>query len=81
MPFFQPSQFGVAFKAGAEKYVHSLRKCIENNWESGDFAVFKVDMSNAFNRVSRQAVLDECSLFLPELLPWVSWCYDSHSIL
>ena len=38
-------------------------------------------MSNAFNRVSRQAVLDECALFFPELLPWVSWCYDSHSIL
>ena len=81
LPFFQPSQFGVACKAGAEKVVHSLRKCIENNWESGDFEVFKVDMSNAFNRVSRQAVLDECSLFFPELLPWVSWCYDSHSIL
>ncbi|KAL5484071.1 hypothetical protein EMCRGX_G020510 [Ephydatia muelleri] len=39
-----------ACKAGAEKVVHSLRKCIENSWESEDFAVFKVDMSNAFNR-------------------------------
>ena len=38
-------------------------------------------MSNAFNRVSIQAVLDECGLFIPELMPWVSWCYDSHSIL
>ena len=38
-------------------------------------------MSNAFNRVSRQAVLDECSSFFPELLPWVSWCYGSHSLL
>ena len=64
-----------------QRKLSSLRKCIENSWESGDFAVFKVDMSNAFNRVSRQAVLDECSLFFPELLPWVSWCYDSHSIL
>ena len=79
--FFQPSQFGVACKAGAEKVVHSLRKCIENSWESGDCAAFKVDLSKAFNRVSRQAVLDECALFFPELLPWVSWCYDSYSIL
>ena len=38
-------------------------------------------MSDAFDRVSRQAVLDECALFFPEFLPWVSWCYDSHSIL
>ena len=41
LPFFQPSQFGVACKAGAEKVVHSLRKCIENNWESGDFSSFQ----------------------------------------
>ena len=38
-------------------------------------------MSNVFNRVSRQAVLGMYALFFPELLPWVSWCYDSHSIL
>ena len=61
--------------------MHSLRKCIEDNWLSGDFVVFKVDMSNAFNAVSRQAVLDECATFFPELLPWVSWCYGSHSWL
>ena len=73
--FFQPSQFGVACKAGVEKVVHKLRKCIDDGWMSGDFVVCKVDMSNAFNRVSRQAVLDECSSFFPELLPWVSWCY------
>ena len=30
-----------------------------------DFVVFKVDMTNAFNLVSRQAVLDECSAFFP----------------
>ena len=79
--FFQPSQFGVACKAGAEKIVHSLRRCIDENWLSGDFVVFKVDMSNAFNMVSRQAVLDECATFFPELLPWVSWCYGSHTSL
>ena len=38
-------------------------------------------MLNAFNLVSRQAVLDECATFFPELLPWVSWCYGSHSSL
>ena len=79
--FFQPSQFGVACKTGAEKIVHSLRKCIEDNWLSGDFVVFKVDTSNAFNVVSRQAVLDECATFFPELLPWVLWCYGSHTWL
>ena len=77
--FFEPSQFRVACKAGAEKIVHSFRRCIEDNWLNGNFVVFKVDMFNAFNMVSRQAVLDET--FFPELLPWVSWCYGSHSSL
>eukprot|EP00731_Ephydatia_muelleri_P035891 Em0175g4a len=67
--------------SGVERVVHNLRKCIDDGWMSGDFVVCKVDMSNAFNRVSRQAVLDECSSFFPELLPWVSWCYGSHSLL
>ena len=79
--FFEPSQFRFACKAGAEKIVHSLRMCIEDNWLNGDFVVYKVDMLNAFNMVSRQAVLDECATFFPELLTWVSWCYGSHSSL
>ena len=35
-----------------------------------DFAIMKIDMRNAFNLVSRQALLDECSAHSPELLPW-----------
>eukprot|EP00731_Ephydatia_muelleri_P016621 Em0009g1045a len=46
-----------------------------------DFVFYKVDMQNAFNVVSRQAVLDECSTFFPELIPWASWCYGSHPLL
>ena len=37
--FFQPSQFGVVCKAGVEKVVHKLRKCIDDGWMSGDFVV------------------------------------------
>ena len=46
-----------------------------------DFVVFKIDMRNAFNLVSRKAVLDECATFFPELLPWVIWCYGTHRLL
>lgn len=53
---------------------------MDEHWNTEDF-VFKVDMRNAFNLVSRQAVLDECSVHLPELLPWASWCYGQHPIL
>ena len=66
--FFQPLQLGVACWAGAEKIAHGVRRCIEEHWINEDFVFFKVDMQNAFNVVSRQAVLDECSTFFPELL-------------
>ena len=43
--------------------------------------VLKVDIKNVFNLVSRQAILDECASLFPELLPWASWCYGTHSAL
>ena len=79
--FFQPLQFGVVCHAGAEKVTHGLRICIEEHWSDDDFVAFKVDMKNAFNAVSRQAVVEECATFPPEILPWVSWCYGSHPLL
>ena len=78
---FQPLQLGVACSSGSEKIIHGLRKSIEDHWMEEDFVVFKIDMQNAFNLVSRQAVLDECATSFPELLPWVTWCYGTHPLL
>ena len=71
----------MAFPCGAEKIAHGLRTCIEQHWSENDFGVLKVDMTNAFNLVSRQAILSECAKHFPELLPWVSWCYGQHPLL
>ena len=79
--FFQPLQLDVACRSGAEKITHGVRRCTEERWEYEDFVFYKVDMRNTFNIVSRQAVLDECATFSPELIPWVSWCYVSHPML
>ncbi|KAL5457665.1 hypothetical protein EMCRGX_G034949 [Ephydatia muelleri] len=79
--FFEPHQFGVACSHGTEKVVHGLRKCIEEHWGDEDFVVLKANMRNAFNLISRQALLSECSTFFPELLPWARWCYGSHPYL
>ena len=38
-------------------------------------------MKNAFNMVSRGAILSECSKHFPELLPWATWCYSQHPFL
>ena len=79
--FFTPFQYGVACPAGAEKVIHGVRSCIQEHWKDDNFTVCKVDMSNAFNLVSRQALLEECAVHFPELLPWVGWCYGSHPTL
>eukprot|EP00731_Ephydatia_muelleri_P009723 Em0005g309a len=74
--FLAPLQLGVACPAGAEKIIHGLRGCVDEHWHDADFAVLKIDLHNAFNQISRQAVLDACGLHFPELLPWSSWCYN-----
>ena len=79
--FFNPFQFGVACPAGTEKIVHKLRQVIEDNLNNGDFAILKVDMQNAFNLVSQEAVLHQCAIHFPYLLPWVTWCYSQHQKL
>ena len=50
-------------------------------WHNNDFIVWKVDVKNGFDMVSRQVLLSECSIHFPELLPWASWCYSQHPIM
>ena len=69
--FFSPLQLGVACSAGAENLIHGLCRCISEHWEDDDFVACKVDLRNAFNEVSRQALLEECATHFPELFRWV----------
>jgi hypothetical protein len=41
----------------------------------------KVDLSNAFNNVSRAHFIDIVAELLPEMYEWVRWCYESQSDL
>jgi hypothetical protein len=75
---FQPLQLGVACPGGREQIVHQLREVVDKEWSNEDFVIFKVDMANAFNSVSRQAVMDECFTHFPELLEWVKYLYGQH---
>ena len=79
--YFSPYQFGVACPTGAEKIVHGLQNCVEEHWNKQDFVVMKVDLHNVFNLVSRQPLLDECSIHFPEFLQWAAWCYGQHPLL
>eukprot|EP00731_Ephydatia_muelleri_P006120 Em0003g368a len=79
--FFDPFQLGVAYPAGAEKLVHGFRRCISEHWGDREFVACKVDLKNAFNEVSRQALLEECATHFPELFRWVYRCYGQHPTL
>ena len=79
--FFEPLQFGVACPLVSEKIIQGIRSCVQKHWGNEDFAVLKIDFLNAFNLVSRDALLHDCAVHFPGLLPWATWCYSSHPIL
>ena len=54
---------------------------MDDHWLDEDFAVMKIDLRNAFNLVSKQAVLNAVNLHFPELLSWSTWCYGQYPIL
>ena len=79
--FFRPFQLGVACPAGAEKIIHEVRRYVKNHWKDEDFVMCKIDLTNTFNMVSCQALLEKCATHFPGLFPWVSWCYGQHPSL
>ena len=69
---------GVVCPGRSKSTIHSLRECMESHWNGDHFMTLKIVFQNAFNVVSRQALLDECHSHFPELMPWASWCYGQH---
>eukprot|EP00666_Eupelagonemidae_sp_cell4sb_P017976 gene17976-biopygen815 len=76
-----PLQTGVAVPKGAECSIHTLRQWCARHRGSPDRVLLKLDFSNAFNQVNRAAVLRAVRDRLPQLLPWVHWCYSAPSNL
>ena len=78
---FKGLQFGVATPAGAERIIHTCRHAMAIHTDNPDLVLCKVDLSNAFNNVSRSTFLKLVSDHFPELLPWAIWCYTTTSVL
>ena len=77
--FFNSMQLGVACHSRDKLVAHALKGYIEEHWMMENFVVLKLDMRSTFKIVSRQAVVDVCATFSPELLSWVSCCYGKAS--
>ena len=76
--YFSPLQHGVATRGGSEMLVHHVQRLLEENPE---FGVLKTDVSNAFNSVSRQHLLQEVASHFPELYGHVKQMYGQSSPL
>ena len=54
---------------------------VDRSWNDLNFVILKVDFSNAFNSIDRQAMLLQCQAKFPDLLAYVQWCYGEHTVL
>ena len=58
-----------------------MRAWLRRQASATDKVLVKLDFANAFNTVSRQAVLDAAVAHFPGLARWVAWCYGKASSL
>jgi hypothetical protein len=74
-----PTQLGVGVKGGAEALTHAARRYLLSLDEERAFV--KLDFSNAFNSVRRDAVLEAVAKHQPDLLAFSIAAYGSPSQL
>ena len=72
---FLPCQVGVEISGGAEAVSHSVSCLVEELGHDPSLALLKVDFENAFNSVSRAALLEAVQNEFPTLAWWAWWCY------
>jgi hypothetical protein len=71
-------QLGVAISAGAESIVHATRVALQSH---PDWVVLQLDFENAFQRISRELILQELSAHFPMLVPYFLMRYGRPTVL
>ena len=74
-----PKQLGVGAKGGAEAAVHATRRYLQQM--SAGNILAKLDLKNAFNSLSRNAMLDAVAEYAPDIYHLCYSAYSSPSIL
>ena len=79
----EPVQVGVQTRFGCEAVVHTTRHWAHTFRDDLDRVLVLIDLANAFNCVSRGAVLSTVRTHFPWLAPWADSCYryDSNLLL
>ena len=80
--FLWPAQLGVGVPAGAEIAIHVVRAWLSRQQSAGHRKVLlKLDFRNAFNCLSRRAMLATVIASFPTLARFAVWCYAQPSRL
>ena len=77
--YFNPTQLGVGVAGGCEAAVHATRRFLTN--PAHDTVVAKLDFSNAFNSLHRDAMSSAVFNKIPEIYKFFHLAYNSPSIL
>ena len=72
-----PEQVGVGEPHACEMVGMGLQAMVMRKILEGDrdFVVLQVDLRNAFNCISRKAVLEGAAKHAPSMSNWLQWCY------
>ncbi|XP_029656802.1 uncharacterized protein LOC115230817 [Octopus sinensis] len=76
---FVPTQVGVGVPSGCEAAVHAARRYLST--ATPNRVLVKLDISNAFNSVRRDSLLDACLSRCPSIYRYVDLSYGSPSSL
>ena len=78
--YLAPHQVGVGVRLGCEAAVHAVRGLVsELRGTKSNKVALKLDLSNAFNNVRRDKVLQRVKSEFPDIYPfaWATYCADS----
>ena len=76
----QPRQCGVSVQGATELVGMGVQRLVEAR-NDNEWVVLTVDMSNAFNTIHRDAILQSCAKRMPTAYNWLRFCYEGHSPL
>ena len=75
------NQFGIGFQNGMDTVIHATRLASKLFAAEQDFAVFQMDIINAFNTISRNLFMEDLKADYGELFPFVNWVYGNNPVL
>ena len=79
--FLEPVQLGVGVKDATAHNAVAMSRVLPKVLSSPSLGILQVDISNAFNTVSRACIIRQVQERLPELYPWAVWSLSRRSLL